>query len=127
MENEAGVRKKWFNKKTLIIIGVILIIGLVVGLNIYRSGQKAGIKVKSHEVKETKLVETVLASGKVSAPDKEVIYSEVSASVKKINVKLGQEVKVGQVLMELDIPDAESKVMQAQSVLDDAEARLIKA
>lgn len=127
MENEVGEGKKWFNKKTLIIIGVIVIIGLIVGLNIYRSGQKAGIKVKSQEVKETKLVETVLASGKVSAPDKEVIYSEVSASVKKIHVKLGQEVKAGQVLMELDIPDADTKVMQAQSALDDAEARLIKA
>lgn len=127
MENEVGEGKKWFNKKTLIIIGVIVIIGLIVGLNIYRSGQKAGIKVKSQEVKETKLVETVLATGKVSAPDKEVIYSEVNASVKKIHVKLGQEVKAGQVLMELDIPDADTKVMQAQSALDDAEARLIKA
>lgn len=127
MENEVGEGKKWFTKKTLIIIGVIVIIGLIVGLNIYRSGQKAGIKVKSQEVKETKLVETVLASGKVSAPDKEVIYSEVSASVKKIHVKLGQEVKAGQVLMELDIPDADTKVMQAQSALNDAEARLIKA
>lgn len=127
MENEVGAGKKWFNKKFFIIIGVILIIGLIVGLNVYRSGQKAGIKVKSQEVKETKLVETVLASGKVSAPDKEVIYSEVSASVKKIHVKLGQEVKAGQVLMELDIPDADTKVMQAQSALNDAEARLIKA
>jgi HlyD family secretion protein len=127
LENEVGEEKKRFNKKLFIIIGVIVIIGLIVGLNIYRSGQKAGIKVKSQAVKETKLVETVLASGKVGASDKEVIYSEVNASVRRINVKLGQEVRVGQVLMELDIPDAESKVMQAQSALDDAEARLIKA
>ncbi len=127
MENEVGEGKKRFTKKTLIIIGVIVIIGLIIGLNVYRSGQKAGIKVDSQEVKEIKLVETVLASGKVSAPDKEVIYSQVNASVKKIHVKLGQEVKAGQILMELDIPNAESKVMQAQSALDDAQARLIKA
>lgn len=127
MENEVGEDKKWFNKKYLIIFGVIVIIGLIVVLNIYRSGQKAGINVKSKEVKETKLVETVLASGKVNAADKEVIYSEVNASVKKIHVKLGQEVKAGQILIELDIPDAESKVMQAQSALDDAVARSIKA
>jgi HlyD family secretion protein len=127
VENEVGEGKKRFTKKTLIIIGVIVIIGLIIGLNVYRSGQKAGIKVDSQEVKEIKLVETVLASGKVSAPDKEVIYSQVNASVKKIHVKLGQEVKAGQILMELDIPNAESKVMQAQSALDDAQARLIKA
>lgn len=104
-----------------------MLIGLIVGLNIYRSGQKTGIAVQSQEVREAKMVETVLASGKVNASEKEVIYSEVSASVKKIHVKLGQEVKVGQILMELDIPDAESRLMQARSSLDEAQARLIKA
>ncbi len=127
LENEVGDRKKWLPKKAVIIIGIIVIIGLIIGLNIYRSGQETGLKVKSQEIKETRLVETVLATGKVSAPNKEVIYSEVNASVKKIHVKLGQEIKAGQVLMELDIPDAETKVMQAQSALDDAQARLIKA
>lgn len=127
MENEVGGAKKRFTKKFWIITGVILLIGLIIGLNIYRSGQKAGIEVKSSTVRETKMVETVLASGKVNAAEKEIVYSQVSASVKKIHVKLGQEVKAGQLLMELDIPDAESRVMQAKSSLDEAEARLIKA
>lgn len=127
MESEVVEKKKRFGKKFWIIAGVILLIGLIVGLNIYRSSQKTGVQIKSDTVKQTKMVETVLASGKVSADQKEVIYSEANASVKKINVKLGQQVKAGQVLMELDIPDAESKVAQAQSSLDEAESRLIKS
>ena len=127
MENEVVGAKKRFTKKFWIIAGVLLLISLMIGLNIYRSGQKAGIEVKSSEVREARMVETVLASGKVNAAEKEVIYSEASASVKKIHVKLGQEVKIGQLLMELDIPEAESRVMQAKSSLDEAEARFIKA
>lgn len=127
MESEVVEGKKWFTKKVWIITGVILLIGAMVGLNIYRSGQKAGIQVKSSPVKEARMVETVLASGKVTANEKEVIYSEVSGSVKKIHVKLGQQVKAGQLLMELDIPDAESKLMQARSALAEAESRLLKS
>jgi len=127
LENQVVEGKKRFTKKFWIITGIILLIGLIAGLNIYRSGQQAGIAVKTSEVKETKMVETVLASGKVNAAEKEVIYSEVSASVKKIHVKLGQEVKAGQILMELDIPDAESRVLQARSSLDEARARFAKA
>ena len=120
MENETLATKKGFNKKIWIIAGVVLLIGLMVGLNIYRSGQKTGIEVKASQVRQTKMVETVLASGKVTTAEKEVLYSQVSGSVKKINVKLGQEVKAGQVLIELDIPDAESRVLQAQASLAEA-------
>lgn len=127
MESEVVEGKKRFSKKFLIIAGIILLIGAIIGLNIYRSGQKAGIQVKSSTVKESRMVETVLASGKVTADEKEVIYSEVSGSVKKIHVKLGQQVKTRQLLMELDIPDAESKLMQAQTALDEAESRLLKS
>lgn len=126
MESEVVESKKRFGKKFWI-IAVLLLVGLIVGVCIYRSGQKTGIEVKSSTVKQAKMVETVLASGKVSAEQKQIIYSEASASVKKINVSLGQAVKAGQILMELDIPDAEAKVAQAQSSLDDALSRLMKS
>ncbi len=127
MENEVSIVKKIFKKKAWIIIGILVIVGLIVGLNIYRSGQKTGIEVKTSQIRETKMVETVLASGKVTTAEKEMLYSQVSGSVKKIHVKLGQEVKAGQLLMELDIPDAGPKLLQAQASLAEAEARLIKA
>ncbi len=122
-----GGTKKWLNKKFLIIAGVLLLVGLIVGLNVYRSGQKAGLEVKTSTVGESKMIETVLASGKVNTAQKEVLYSQVSGTVKKVHVKMGQSVKAGQLLMELDIPDAGPKVLQAQSSLADAEAKLIKA
>ncbi|MGE5417247.1 MAG: HlyD family secretion protein, partial [Acidobacteriota bacterium] len=116
-----------FSKRNLIIIGVVTLIAAVVGLNIYRSGQKDVVSVKTTVVKQRKLVEKVPASGKVFTSQKEVIYSQVTGTVKKVNVKLGDSVKPGQVLMELDIPDAQQRLYQAKSSLAVAESALIKA
>ncbi|MGE5417029.1 MAG: efflux RND transporter periplasmic adaptor subunit [Acidobacteriota bacterium] len=130
MENKVEsvtVKQPFFTKKSLIIIGVILFIALVVGLNIYRANSEEVVSVKTAEVKQTKLVQTVLASGRVAAADREVLYSQVTGSVKKINVKLGQKVIPGQVLMELNIPDAEHRLLQAQSEVASSRAALAKA
>ncbi|MGE5405621.1 MAG: HlyD family secretion protein, partial [Candidatus Saccharibacteria bacterium] len=130
MENQVesiAVKEPFFTKKKLIIIGVVLFVGLVVGLNIYRANSEEVVSVKTAEVKQTKLVQTVLASGKVAAADREVLYSQVTGSVKKINVKLGQKVAAGQILMELDVPDAEHRLLQAQSDLASTRAALAKA
>lgn len=116
-----------FSKRNLIIIGVVTLIAVVVGLNIYRANQKDVFDVKTAAVKQKKLVQTVLASGKVATSQKEVIYSQVTGTVKNINVKLGDEVKPGQVLMTLDIPDAQQRVLQARASLAQAESAFIKA
>lgn len=130
LENQiesAAVKQSFFTKKKLIVIGAILFIGLVVCLNIYRANSEEVVSVKTAEVKQAKLIQTVLASGKVAAADREVLYSQVTGSVKKINVKLGQKVIAGQVLMELNIPDAEHRLLQAQSEQASARAALAKA
>ena len=113
-------------KRNLIIVGVLLLIA-VVGINVYRVQNKDVVKVKTASVTEQKLVQTVLASGKVVATDKKVIYSQVTGTVKKIHVKMGQEVQPGQLLMELDIPDGPQRLAQARAALAKAESDLAKA
>lgn len=128
MENEIVQEKKPFPlRKTIIISLVVLVLISIVGLNVYRAKNKDVVKVQTAEVKAKALVENVLASGKVSALEKDSIYSRVTGSISMVNVKMGQEVKAGQVLMELDIPDAGQKVMQARSTLAAARAALLKA
>ncbi|WP_054698025.1 efflux RND transporter periplasmic adaptor subunit [Syntrophomonas palmitatica] len=127
MNNEAVIETKTNRKKLLLIAGVIVLIGAIIGLNVFRSNQKAGIQVKTAAVSQKKMVETVLASGKVYAPEREVIYSQVSGWVKASRVKLGQTVKTGQVLLELEIPEAEHKLMQAQASFNESEAAYAKA
>lgn len=127
LENETVIEKKPFPlRKTIIISIVVLLLASIVGLNIYRANNKDVVKVQTTEVKTRALVENVLASGKVSATEKDSIYSRVTGSIANVKVKMGQQVKAGQVLMEIDIPDAQQKIMQAQSSLAAAEAALLK-
>lgn len=127
MENEIIQEKKVFPLRKTIIIGlVVLILGSMIGINIYRANNKDVVKVQTAEVKTKALVENVLASGKISALEKEAIYSRVTGSITRVNVKMGQDVKPGQLLMEIDIPDAQQRIMQAQSSLAAAEAASAK-
>jgi len=127
LENETVQEKRPFPlRKTIIISLVVLVLLSIVGLNVYRARNKDVVTVQTAEVKTKALVEDVLASGKVSALEKESIYSRVTGSISGVNVKMGQEVKPGQVLMEIDIPDAQQKIMQARSSLAAAEAAMLK-
>lgn len=127
MENQTVKEKKPFPlRRTIIISLVVLVLALIVGLNIYQAKNKGVVKVQTAEVQTKALVENVLASGKVSAMEKDSIYSRVTGSITRVNVKLGQEVKPGQVLMEIDIPNAQEKIMQAQSAAAAAQAALLK-
>lgn len=126
IETAAGEKKRPI-KKILIAAAVLTLAVLIVGLNIYQYRFGDAISVQTTRVKQKKLVDTVPASGKVYTPDKEIIYSQVTGTVKKIHVRLGQTVEPGQLLMELDIPDAENRLHQAQSALAAAEAELMRA
>lgn len=127
MENQTVNEKKPFPlRRTIIISLAVLVLALIVGLNIYQAKNKGVVKVQTTEVKTKALVENVLASGKVSAMEKDSIYSRVTGSITKVNVKMGQEVKPGQVLMEIDIPNAQENIMQARSTVAAAQAALLK-
>ena len=127
MADHRGTVKKFFTKRNIIIVGVLLLIALVVGINVFRIRGKDVVALKTASVAEQKLVQTVLASGKVVAIDKKVIYSQVTGTVKRVHVKMGQEVQPGQLLMELDIPDGPQRLAQARAALAKAESDLAKA
>lgn len=114
-------------KMILIIGGVVLLVLALIIVNVYRITQKDVIKVDMVRVTQTQLVEKVPASGKIVAADKEVLFSEASGMVKAVHVRLGEEVKAGQVLIELSVPNAQEKLAQARADLARAEADLASA
>jgi len=111
-------------KKKLLIGGVILLVLIMVGFNVYRIKNKDVVEVTAARVTEQHLVEKIPASGNVVANDKEIIYSEVSGTVKGIHVQMGDKVTAGQVLMDLHIPNAEQKLAEARAALASAESAL---
>lgn len=122
-----GPRKSTSFKKKLLITGAILLVLVMVGLNIYRIKNKDVVQVSASRVNEKHLMEKVPASGYVVAEDRESVISEVTGTVKKIRVHMGDKVTAGQVLMELYIPNADQKLAEAKSQLASAESALYQA
>ncbi|MHB8124994.1 MAG: efflux RND transporter periplasmic adaptor subunit [Desulfitobacteriaceae bacterium] len=124
---DKGTKTSFSLKKKFLIVGAILLVLIMVGLNIYRIKNKDVVKVSASRASEKHLVEKVPASGNVVAADRKIVFSEVSGTVKDIHVKMGEKVAAGQVLMDLYIPNADQKLAEARANLASAESNLYKA
>ena len=70
------------------------------------------------------LKQTVVASGRVTTPQRVEIAADATGRVNRIPVAEGQTVKRGQLLIELDSADDRAGVAQANAAVKQAEARL---
>lgn len=71
----------------------------------------------------TSIEETVLASGTIEASQLVSVGAEVSGSIKTLNVDLGDDVKAGDVIAEIDSLDQENAVKSAEASLANIEAQ----
>jgi len=124
------------NVKKTIILTIILAIAGLSALRVAQvvSGRK-NEEPKRQAMSQVPLVEVapvtqglveekIFRTGDI-VPDAQVtIYSKVQGWVEKINVREGDRVKAGQVLVTLDAREAQAAVAQAQASLEAARARL---
>jgi HlyD family secretion protein len=97
---------------------------LVVAFGYWVSPKLLGRKVQTLTVSKGALLQTVVASGKVEAPARIDIGSQITGAVAAIPVAEGQAVKAGQTLILLENADQEAAVDQARAAADQAQARL---
>jgi HlyD family secretion protein len=83
-----------------------------------------GQKVAAYAVQQADLQQTLVASGRVLWPQRIALAAEITGRVKHIPVSEGQQVKRGQLLIQLDDAEALAAVMQAQAVVAQAQAKL---
>ncbi len=69
----------------------------------------------------------MLLPGTAQPLEDTVVYPRVSGYVKKWNVDLGDDVKEGDVLMEIDTPELDAQLEQGRAQLAEAEAAVIRA
>lgn len=86
--------------------------------------QWLGPVVPAYAASRRDVVQTVVASGRVAAPFRVDIGSQVTGTVKSVPVSEGQAVKAGQPLVELDDAEAKASMLQAQVAVAQAQARL---
>jgi HlyD family secretion protein len=123
-----GKIKRWFldHKKVSF---VLLLIFVFAGYKVYASSNSASAEPKYiiSTAKKGTIVSSVTGTGQVSASNQVDVNSEVSGDVISVNVKLGQEVKRGQVIVSIDSRNAQRDVQNAELSLENAKIAYEKA
>jgi HlyD family secretion protein len=118
------------NNRLLIIIGVILGIVLIVAVVGKKKGWYGGSGARQVAVEKAQLrsiVETVTASGKMHSATEVKISPEVSGEIILLNVREGDSVKKGDLLLEINPVIYESMVSQSQAALSQVRASKMAA
>src|ERR1051325_9721404 len=111
-EGDAETRKRPLYRRPAILIAavILLLIGLAFGIN-YR------LHARRHETTDDAFIDAHVTP----------VSPKVSGYVAKVHVKANQQVKKGDLLVEIDPRDYESKLDQAKAALSAGEARLKEA
>jgi HlyD family secretion protein len=118
--------RKIFKRKILLAVVIVILAG-----SGYYGYQKLNLKETTTRytlgktTKET-LITSVSGSGQVSVSNQVDIKSQVSGDVLSVKVKNGQEVKLGDILAQLDAQEAQKSVRDAQANLASAKLTLEK-
>lgn len=97
---------------------------LIAGLATWAMPRIFGPVVSVEPVIAGTFVQSIVASGRVEAPFRVNVASQVTGVVKEIPVSEGQTVKAGDTLVVLDDREARAAVLQAEAAVAQAEARL---
>lgn len=112
--------KSLWERRWLVLFILVVVLGAVYGgWRVWR-----GTPLPVFPVQRSDLIQTVVASGRVEAPLRVDIGSQITGSVAAIPVSEGQAVRAGQVLIELENSEARAAVEQAQAAVAQAQARL---
>jgi HlyD family secretion protein len=109
--------------------GWAVVAALVLALAYFVFGRSDGgaAGFVTQEVTTGNLTVTVTATGTLEPRNQVDIGSELSGTIRSVNVDVNDEVKAGQVLTVLDTTRLEAQVLQAQSSLTSAEARVVQS
>jgi HlyD family secretion protein len=113
----AMLRRPWF-VRSLVTACLIAIAAFFLRNTLF------GPLVDVYEVRRGDLAQTVVATGRVTTPQRVAIGSVVTERVARIPVAEGQSVRRGDVLLVLDDKDERAALAQAEAAVAQAEAKL---
>lgn len=115
--------------RSLRVLGLTIIALVVAGLGyVYWAGSNASsmAQYKTEPVSRGGLTVTVTATGTVEPTNEVEISSELSGMIKSVSVDYNDEVKLGQVLAELDTDKLEAQVAHTRATLAAKKAKLLE-
>jgi HlyD family secretion protein len=112
------LKKKW-----LWIILAVVLVGVLVAANMARQSGKKGVGVQLARVRVEDITSRVRAPGKIEPRTQVKISADVMGKIVKLNVKEGDPVRRGQLMLQLDDTQYRTTLSQAQAALSSARAR----
>ena len=106
---------------------VVAVLVIAAGYFFFGRGGDAPTRYITQEIVRDNLTVTVTATGNLEPRNQVDIGSELSGTMRQVNVDVNDVVKAGQVLAVLDTTRLNAQVLQAQSSLQAADARLIQS
>lgn len=110
-----------------IVIGAVVVVAGGLGFMQYKKGAKKGTEVRVEAVEKRDLVASVTASGQVTPRTKVDLSADITGKIVALNVKMGDIVKRGQLVLQIDPQQFESQVQRAEAALANSRARLAQA
>jgi HlyD family secretion protein len=107
--------------------GAVALVAIVIGFFLFGRGGGVGTQYTTQEVTRGGLTVTVTATGNLEPRNQVDIGSELSGTIRSVTADVNDTVKAGQVLTKLDTSRLEAQVLQAQSSLASAEARVLQS
>jgi HlyD family secretion protein len=114
-------RTKWI----VIGVGVLAVAGI--GYLQMQKSKKKGTEVRIEAVQKRDLVASVTASGQVTPRTKVDLSADITGKIVALNVKMGDVVNKGQLVLQIDPQQFESQVQRAEASLANARAGLAQA
>ena len=110
-----------------IVIGAVVVVAGGLGFMQYKKGSKKGTEVRVEAVEKRDLVASVTASGQVTPQTKVDLSADITGKIVSLNVKMGDIVRRGQLVLQIDPQQFESQVQRAEAALANSRARLAQA
>jgi HlyD family secretion protein len=113
-------------KRWLVVAALVLV--AVAALIIWKTAGKANsMQYKTQDVQRGDLTVIVTATGTLEPINQVDVGSEVSGTIKTVEVDYNDQVEVGQVLARLDTSKLEAQVLQSKATLELARAKVLEA
>jgi RND family efflux transporter MFP subunit len=109
-------------RRTLMLIGVGAVTAAVFGYVVLRSGPLAPVAVTTAAVEARSISPALFGIGTVEARFSYKIGPTIAGRVARINVDVGEQVRAGQVLAEMDPVDLDARVAALDAAIGRAEA-----
>lgn len=112
------------HKKAVIIIAIVAVIAIIIAVMVHKTKKKAEelmgqMTQETFVLEKRNLVKSVSGTGKIASVEKkDIIVSSLSnVKVAEVNVKLGDEVKEGDIICTFDTEDIERNLANAKTDL----------